>query len=355
MRSISIHPVYLDTKNILKMAIIACLLTILTLCNILSAQAQTGTAHIVRTGESLSVIAQSYGVTASELAAANGINNYDIVRVGQTLVIPNGASGVVSQRTGRTQTGGKTVTIGRGDTLSEIAAMYGVSTSELMAHNGITNPDIVRLGQTLSIPASSSSVAPVNVAPDVPVRRQNSGLTHTVQAGDTLSSIASRYGISTATLMNSNGLTNANVVRLGQKLAIHGATILPAPPRFPGTINGGSRVIEVDLGDQTLTAWDGDTIFMDTLISSGNPWTPTVTGRYLIDRKYEQQRMTGPGYDFKGVPWIMYFWEGYAFHGAYWHNNFGQPMSHGCVNMTPAQAKQLYDWADYGTEVYIHY
>ena len=154
MRSISIHPVYLDTKNILKMAIIACLLTILTLCNILSAQAQTGTAHIVRTGESLSVIAQSYGVTASELAAANGISNYDIVRVGQTLVIPNGTSGVASQRTERTQVGGKTVTIGQGDTLSEIAAMYGVTTSELMAHNGITNPDIVRLGQTLSIPAS---------------------------------------------------------------------------------------------------------------------------------------------------------------------------------------------------------
>ncbi|MEM7531464.1 MAG: LysM peptidoglycan-binding domain-containing protein [Chloroflexota bacterium] len=79
MRSISIHPACLDTKTILKLATIACLLTIFTLNSILSAQAQTGTAHTVRTGESLSVIAQSYGVTASEVAAANGISNYDIV------------------------------------------------------------------------------------------------------------------------------------------------------------------------------------------------------------------------------------------------------------------------------------
>jgi lipoprotein-anchoring transpeptidase ErfK/SrfK len=51
----------------------------------------------------------------------------------------------------------------------------------------------------------------------------------------------------------------------------------------------------------------------------------------------------------------MYFYSGYAIHGAYWHNNFGAPMSHGCVNMTPGEAQILYNWAPIGTEVYVHY
>jgi lipoprotein-anchoring transpeptidase ErfK/SrfK len=65
--------------------------------------------------------------------------------------------------------------------------------------------------------------------------------------------------------------------------------------------------------------------------------------------------MVGPGYDLPGVPWVMYFYSGYAIHGAYWHNNFGAPMSHGCVNMTPGEAQILYNWAPIGTEVYVHY
>ena len=49
----------------------------------------------------------------------------------------------------------------------------------------------------------------------------------------------------------------------------------------------------------------------------------------------------------------MYFWADYALHGAFWHNNFGTPMSHGCINLRTDQAEFLYNWADVGTDVYV--
>jgi lipoprotein-anchoring transpeptidase ErfK/SrfK len=104
-----------------------------------------------------------------------------------------------------------------------------------------------------------------------------------------------------------------------------------------------------------LTAWQGNTVVLNTIISSGTAATPTVTGSFRIGNKYPAQRMFGPGYDIPNVPSVMYFWQGYAFHGAYWHNNFGTPMSHGCVHLTPGEAAYLYNWADVGTEVYVHY
>jgi lipoprotein-anchoring transpeptidase ErfK/SrfK len=63
--------------------------------------------------------------------------------------------------------------------------------------------------------------------------------------------------------------------------------------------------------------------------------------------------MWGPGYDLPNVQWVMYFYRDYSLHGAYWHNNFGQPMSHGCVNMRNEDAKWLYDWAPEGTSVMV--
>ena len=65
--------------------------------------------------------------------------------------------------------------------------------------------------------------------------------------------------------------------------------------------------------------------------------------------------MTGPDYDLDNVEWVMYFFAGYAFHGTWWHNNFGTPMSAGCVNMTNADARWFYEFADIGTPVHVTY
>ena len=116
----------------------------------------------------------------------------------------------------------------------------------------------------------------------------------------------------------------------------------------------GKRWIEVDISDQALTAWQGDVPVFRTTVSTGKPGHRTLPGDFHIYRKYEKARMTGPDYDTPDVPWTMYYYGGFAIHGAYWHNKFGTPVSHGCVNLRVPEAKALFAWADVGTEVVVH-
>lgn len=117
--------------------------------------------------------------------------------------------------------------------------------------------------------------------------------------------------------------------------------------------------IDVNLTTQTLTAYTGQTPIMVTAISSGLAPNYTVTGQFRIYYRLESQTMDGTrlGFDYvtPNVPHVQYFYGDFALHGAYWHNNFGQPMSHGCVNLSLNDAKWLYDWASYGTLVNVHY
>ena len=113
--------------------------------------------------------------------------------------------------------------------------------------------------------------------------------------------------------------------------------------------------IELDLSDQRITAYEGETEVLSTLVSTGISRYPTPPGEYKIIRKVRSQVMSGPGYYLPGVPHIMYFYKGYSLHGTYWHNNFGRPMSHGCVNLTRSDAAWLYNWTPMGTLVVVHY
>ncbi|MBI2034775.1 MAG: L,D-transpeptidase [Candidatus Levybacteria bacterium] len=145
--------------------------------------------------------------------------------------------------------------------------------------------------------------------------------------------------------------------------------MIPLPPLYsnigqtmqPQRVLGestGQKHIEVDLTNQRLYAFEGDTKVYDFAISSGLPWTATPPGEYLIWTKLRYVRMRGGSqalgnyYDLPNVPFTMFFyndkepkWRGFALHGAYWHNNFGHPMSHGCVNMRIEEAEQIYYWA----------
>lgn len=120
------------------------------------------------------------------------------------------------------------------------------------------------------------------------------------------------------------------------------------------------RWVEVDLRNQRTTLYTGSTAVQTFTISSGLPRTPTVTGEFKVWHKTTSQTMSGGSraagdfYSLPNVKWNTYFYKDYAFHTAYWHNNFGQPMSHGCVNMREADAKILYDFAPIGTTVIVH-
>ncbi len=129
---------------------------------------------------------------------------------------------------------------------------------------------------------------------------------------------------------------------------------VPAKPQDP-PVGNGVRWIEVNLTEQRVYAWEGDVLLNSFLVSTGTWATPTVTGTFKIWHKTPLQAMSGPGYYLPNVPFVMYFFEDYGFHGTYWHNNFGTPMSHGCVNLTIPDSEWLYNWASYGTTVKVHY
>jgi lipoprotein-anchoring transpeptidase ErfK/SrfK len=111
----------------------------------------------------------------------------------------------------------------------------------------------------------------------------------------------------------------------------------------------------VNLSEQQIYAYEGDVLVNSFIVSTGLPDTPTVTGEFNIYVKVPMQDMSGPGYYLSDVPWVMFFYDDYGFHGTYWHNNFGSPMSRGCVNLRTEDAEWLFHWASVGTRVVVHY
>ena len=125
---------------------------------------------------------------------------------------------------------------------------------------------------------------------------------------------------------------------------------------IPAEISLGNTFwIEVDLSEQTLMAYRGSQIINSFVVSTGTRSYPTVTGTYKIYSKYNKYNMRGPGYDLSDVPYAMFFHQGYSIHGTYWHDNFGTPMSRGCVNMKTNEAAWLFENAPVGTYVFVHY
>lgn len=117
------------------------------------------------------------------------------------------------------------------------------------------------------------------------------------------------------------------------------------------TSDGREKWIEVDLSDQRLYAREGDSVAFHFPVSTGLTWTPTPKGEYRVWIKLRYANMKGGSrargdyYNLPNVPYVMYFYKGYGIHGTYWHNNFGRPMSHGCVNVKTDNMARLYDWS----------
>ena len=112
--------------------------------------------------------------------------------------------------------------------------------------------------------------------------------------------------------------------------------------------------IDIDLTTQILYAYRGNELERHYVVSTGTWITPTKPGQFQIYAKYESAPMWGVDYYLPGVPYVMYYDGDYGIHGAYWHDNFGTPMSHGCINMGLREAEWLFNFAQVGTWVHIH-
>ncbi len=146
------------------------------------------------------------------------------------------------------------------------------------------------------------------------------------------------------------------------------------PALRPEEVGASERWIEVNLTEQTLSAYEGDRLVFATLVSSGDERFPTVKGLFRIWAKVRIGKMSGgegdeDRYYVEDVPWHMYFHQSYGLHTSYWHDFFGLPNSHGCVNLAPKDALWLFEWTrpkaskgnwqeatkgDPGTWVWVH-
>jgi LysM repeat protein len=157
--------------------------------------------HTVKRGETLSRIAKKYGTTVQAIASASGIKNCHRLRVGQVLTIPGEGYTVASA-----STGSGIHTVRRGDTLSSISERYRIKMSDLMAWNDVRSSDLIHPGQKLIV---ASSEAPTDKV-----------IVHKVRKGDTVMTIAKKYGASTNTVLKTNGLKARDKIYPGQKIKV---------------------------------------------------------------------------------------------------------------------------------------
>ena len=344
-------------------------------------------SYTVRKGDNLTAIASRYNLSVDVLAKANGIANVNNIYAGQVLKLPRGNTAPPSSAAAPT-TNLQAYIVQSGDTLSGLASHFGVSQVELASINHLSVMSYLYTGQTLKIPNSSTpaqvatptaAAATPTAAPPTPTTALTTPASamvsnYTVQPGDSLSAIATRYNTTVDALLSLNNLANPNTLYVGQKLLVPGAgatvttvaSIAAAPtpkpvvnsapaPASTGSTNRSGKWIDVNLSQQRLTAYEGQASVFSSAVSTGVSIHPTVVGTFNIYVKYDSQAMSGPGYYLPGVPYVMYFYQAYAIHGTYWHHNFGHPMSHGCVNMPTEAARFMYNWAAIGTPVVVHY
>lgn len=324
--------------------------------------------HIVQSGDTLFRIALRYGVTVDELVEANGIADRTRILAGQELLIPGLSTPDTDEEVVENPLIAATPIIHvvqRGETLGEIAQLYNTTVQQILDANNIPNQNRILVGQELQIWTAD---APLITEPEAVVveATPTPQIIHVVQPGEYLAQIARQYGISWTLIAEANGITDPNRVEAGMELIIPSSAdvsasrdlgiiqpqIAPADAE-PGAHWGIGRELVVDLSQQKAYAYEDGVLMHSATVSTGLPGTPTVQGEYAIWHKIEEQTMSGPGYYLPGVKWVMYFYQGYGFHGTYWHNNFGQPMSHGCVNMTDDDAKWFYDFASLDTPVWV--
>ncbi|MFZ5916406.1 MAG: LysM peptidoglycan-binding domain-containing protein [Chloroflexota bacterium] len=183
---------------------------------------QGQTEHVVQPGETLFRIAQAYGVTVDDIVAANGLPDRDVIHVGQRLLIPitTAAPGVTVSPLPEHST---RYVVQLGDTLFLIAQRYGTTVEAIAQANGIVNPNLIVVGQSLELSTRpQSSVAQTTV--------------HVVLPGETLARIALRYGTTAWAIAQANGLSNPNLIHVGQRLTIPGLDQVALLAPFTGLL-----------------------------------------------------------------------------------------------------------------------
>jgi len=301
--------------------------------------AQEQRVHVVQAGENLWAIASRYGVAVDAIVSANGLSSADLVYPGQRLVIPGSGDKPAPSGAGRVYV------VRQGDTLSGIAVRNGVTLWALLQANGLSRYQWIYPGQRLVIPGSGGTPAD-----------PGGGQTYVVQAGDTLSGIAVRFHTTAFELARLNGIVDPSRVYVGQVLRVASqAGVAPTP-------NAGSKRILIDLSQQHLYAYAGESLVYSFVCSSGVAPYYTRTGEFQVQSKIPNAY--GSTWGIWMPHWLGIYWAGSTENGIHalpimqdgrtlWAGYLGRPVSYGCIVLGTYEAKLLYDWADIGTPVSI--
>jgi LysM repeat protein len=297
------------------------------------AQAGRGGIHVVAAGETLSHIARRYGTDVSTLLALNDLSNANLVYVGQQLVVSGGGGGWQPQWEDEEP---ERYTA---DYQRQGVGWEAQSSGGPYQRAGVGWDPQESRRSPYRDPWREEPAEETSYEPDEEWERQSERRSPYLDEWEDVHSQQNSYPV--------------------------GRSWEPQPSvqsRREAEPLSGEKWIDIDLSDQVLTAYQGDTVVEMFTISSGSARYPTVTGSFRTYARTELQDMSGGSqaagdYYFQpDVPWVQYFFEDYAIHGAYWHNSFGTPIGHGCINMRVEESRWLYEWTGVtGIRVEVHY
>lgn len=187
----------------------------------------------VQRGDTVSAIAARHGLRTDDVLALNGLGWDSTIQPGQVLRLTGGGSAAAPAQP--TVTASATYVVAPGDTVSAIAQRHGLATQTLLTANGLDRASIIYPGQTIAIPGAmvaASAPAPAPIEPKTPPAAPT-GSGYVIQAGDTVSAIAQRHGVTVQAVLDVNGLSRASIIYPGQTIAIPGAAAAASAPPAP--------------------------------------------------------------------------------------------------------------------------
>jgi LysM repeat protein len=219
-----------------------------------AAPASAPVTYRVMAGDTVSSIAGKYGLATASVLALNGLGWKSVIFPGQTLKLTKSGAAPAPTVKPQAPSSGR-YTIVSGDTVGKIASRFGVTTQSVLSANGLSNSSIIYPGQTLAIPTvapASFAPAPVSHVEPIAAVAPPAGTTtvtssYVITSGDTLSKIASKFGVSIQSILNANGLGWSSIIYTGRTLTIPGATVLTtatsAPSGLTAEMSANARTI----------------------------------------------------------------------------------------------------------------